>query len=144
MTSSGKPFSRPRTGKPYTPAGEGHGAPRDPKKQWGPQGDDTPRPPRKAWNPKGPADGEGAPRPEKKKWEPAFDGAPRRDAEPQYKVRSDKGEKLGAQPAAVTDKPKKPKTKTKDIGKPKYKNRPNANQHTGDAPRKKPKSLPQD
>jgi ATP-dependent RNA helicase DeaD len=132
LTSSGKPFSRPRTGKPYSPAGEAHDAPRPPKKQWQPA-----------------AQADDAPLPEKKKWQPALDGgppAPKRDAEPHYRVRSDKGEKLGTQPAAVTDKPKKSKDKqrTKDKGKPKYKNRPNANQHQGDTPRKKPKSLPQD
>jgi len=146
LTSAGKPYSRPRTGKPYTPAGEAHDAPRAPKKQWGPAAEaaDAPRP-KKQWEPA--AEAVDAPRPERKKWQPSLEAAPpapKRDGEPHYKVRSDKGEKLGTQPAAASDKPKKPKLRTKDKGKPKYKNRPNAAVHQGDTPRKKSKSLPQD
>lgn len=120
LTRDGKPFSRPR--KTYDPA-----APRPPRAV---EGNDTPRPPR--------------PRPE---------AAATPDAAPKWKVRSDRGDDLGTQPAAqkpfkeksFKDKPFKEKPRsTKDKGKPKYKNRAPDAPHTGDKPRKKPKSLPQD
>jgi ATP-dependent RNA helicase DeaD len=140
LTSSGKPFSRPRSGpKPEYNSDR-------PKKQWGadkPYADK----PKKTWEPR-PAAAEQSDQP-KKKWQPSLDPAPaspKPDREPHFKVRSDTGEKLGTQPAAATEKPRKPKEKnrSKDKGKPKYKNRPNANQHAGDVPRVKSKKLPQD
>jgi len=47
---------------------------------------------------------------------------PRRDVTPHYKVRSEKGEKLGTQPAHATrERSAKPPYNPKDKGKPKYK-----------------------
>jgi len=122
MTRSGKPFSRPRTGQAYSP---------------------TERP-KKKWEDAAPAD---APSDKaKKKWEPRLDHETAPPREPKYKVRSDRGLDLGTESATGTVAPKKKekKSSSKDKGKPKYKNRPNAGQHLGDAPRKKPKALPQD
>ncbi len=130
LTSSGKPFSRPRTGKPYEPT---------PRKKWD---SDGPRPEKKKWEPAAPAEA-----PSDKKWQPRLDHEAAPPREPKYKVRSDRGLDLGTESATGTVSPKKSKDKkspSKDKGKPKYKNRPNAGQHTGDAPRKKPKALPQD
>jgi ATP-dependent RNA helicase DeaD len=68
-------------------------------------------------------------------------GAPPRPAAgPRYKLRSDRGEKLGTQPAATrpAEKPaRSPKPNPKDKGKPKYKKKA-ADGQAGDAPRKRP------
>ncbi|MEO8883646.1 MAG: DEAD/DEAH box helicase, partial [Devosia sp.] len=53
--------------------------------------------------------------------------APPRDTAPHYKVRSDKGEKLGTEPAHVaTGQPPRPPFNPKDKGKPKYKGKRSA------------------
>ena len=137
MTASGKPFSRPRTGKPYTPT-------ESPKKKWeNAAAADGPRP-KKKWDAAAPAD---APSDKPKKWQPRLDHEAAPPREPKYKVRSDRGVDLGTESATgavAAKKPKEKKSSSKDKGKPKYKNRPNAGQHLGDAPRKKSKALPQD
>ena len=98
----------------------------------------------KKWDAAAPAD---APSEKPKKWQPRLDHEAAPPREPKYKVRSDRGVDLGTESATGAVAPKKPKEKkssSKDKGKPKYKNRPNAGQHLGDAPRKKSKALPQD
>ncbi|HQZ11615.1 MAG TPA: DEAD/DEAH box helicase [Devosia sp.] len=79
----------------------------------------------------------------KSKWQPKFDGEAR-DSGPRYKVRSERGDKLGTQPVAApaaaaepARAPRPPKFNPKDKGKPKYKGKP---AHAGDGPRpEKPK-----
>lgn len=150
LTRSGKPYSRPRSSTPYE-------KPARPGKPY--ERSESPHPKPKKWPTAAeldaqygtkpaaaPADAARTEAPRKKKWEPSLDpaSAPRVEREPHFKVRSDRGDDLGTQPAAG-DKPRKPKKpSTKDKGKPKYKNRPNAAPITGASPRPKPKKLPQD
>jgi ATP-dependent RNA helicase DeaD len=112
LTTDGKPYSRPRTGKPYVPVE----SPRPEKKKWQPPVDETPqaRPDREPHYKVRSDTGE--------KLGTVAAEAPPRQA-----------------PSHKETPPRPPRTNPKDKGKPKYKNKPHS---AGDVPRQRPAKPP--